>query len=167
MIPDIIKFYNGGDIPIFQNSGKLGWDNPSAHRIPAHSARNGVYQQDWGETQTDENGFQYRDVRYNWWQQGTGNQNYSTWIERVYNPNQKGYKKANKKGLIPYMVSSEKTDWGVTGDRDNYGYTTEQADSLHNRFNDQFGPTSDGMGELAGDNWEEIFNKYYENYMYH
>lgn len=162
MIPDIIKFFNGGDIPIFQNSGKLGWDNPSAHSIPAYSERAGVYQQDWGEIQTDENGLQYRDVRYNRWQPGSSSQNYSTTIERVYNPNQKGYKKANKKGLIPYMTSSEKTDWGVVGNRDNYGYTAEQADSLHNRFNDQFGPTSDGIGELAGDNWEEIYDKYYK-----
>lgn len=161
MIPDIIKFFNGEGIPMFQNSGKLGWDNPEAHRIPAHSARNGVFQQDWGEIQTDENGLQYRDVRYNQWAQGSGNQNYSTSIERVYNPNQKGYKKANKKGLIPHMSSSEHTSWGETGMRDNYGYTTEQADSLHNRFNEQFGKTSDGRGELSGDNWQEIYDKYY------
>jgi hypothetical protein len=41
------------------------------------------------------------------------------------------------------MVSSESVQRGVIGNRDNYGYTTEQADSLYNRFNDQFGPTSD------------------------
>jgi hypothetical protein len=50
--------------------------------------------------------------------------------------------------------------------RDNYGYTTEQADSLHNRFNEQFGKTSDVRGEIARDNWEEIYNKYYRNHLY-
>lgn len=150
-----------GGILKFQNSGKLGWDNPEAHRIPAYSERAGVFQQDWGEIQTDENGLQYRDVRYNKWNPISGDQNYSTVIERVYNPNQKGYKKANKKGLIPYMSSSERTSWGETGIRDNYGYTKAQADSLHNRFDELFGKTSSGHGELSKDNWREIYDKYY------
>lgn len=166
-LPAILKFLGGGEVPIFQNSGKLGWDNPSAHRIPAHSARNGVFQQDWGEIQTDENGLQYRDIRYNRWNQGTGNQNYSTSIERVYNPNQKGYKKALKRGLIPHMTSSENMEWGEMSNRDNYGYTVEQADSLHTKFNEQFGRTADGHGELSEkDNWEKIYNTYYQNRPY-
>jgi hypothetical protein len=166
MIPDIIKFFNGGGIPMFQNSGKVyGWDNPEAHSSPILSERRGVTRQDLSAIQTDENGLQYRDIRTNEWEPGSGDKNYFTSIERVYNPNQKGYKKAVKKGLIPYMSSGERTEWGTTGNRDTYGYTHEQADSLHNYFNQSFGKTSDGFEDPK--DWAEaydIYNKHYRRF---
>lgn len=163
MIPDIIKFFNGGGIPIFQNSGKLyGWDNPEAHSSPILSERRGVTRQDLGAIQTDENGLQYRDIRTNTWDSGSGDKNYFTLIERVYNPNQKGYKKAIKKGLIPYMSSNEKTEWGTIGNRDTYGYTHEQADSLYNYFNQSFGKTSDGFEDPK--DWTEAYDLYNKHY---
>lgn len=163
MVPDIIKFFNGGETPMFQNSGKLyGWNNLEAHSSPIISERIGVTQQDWGDVQTDDNGLQYRDIRIRQ-KEALGN-DFSTEITRIYNPNQKGYKRAIKKGLIPHMSSSERTEFGKVGDRSNIGYTKEQADSLHNVFNERFGKASSPSGDFSPQEWSEqhaLYDQYY------
>lgn len=137
MIPDIIKFFNGGGIPMFQNSGQLGsfyttdWKRNNSYQTETSQDRGGgISQKDYGEILTDENGVPYRDVRTR--RSSVLSENpVDVSFEREYDTNSKMYKKAVKRGWRnPGMF---------TTNNQAYGYTPEQVDSLTTHFDKLYG----------------------------
>lgn len=133
MIPNIIKFFNGGEIPIFQNSGKINWRNKTGYIEDPYTNQRGLTTQySYGDVQKDENGFTYRDSRLQY-NSPTGDA--GTNYVREYKPNWKYNRYVRKYGkpLAPHVWTNHYSDG--TKSTETFGYTPEQIDSLSTYFN--------------------------------